>query len=381
MRDAVIVEALRSPMGKKKGSLRDTRPDDLLAEVINALLARTGLDPRLVDDLLVGCVTQIGEQGLNVGRLAGLISDLPAEVPAVSLNRMCGSGLQALNWAAQGIMSGMQDVVLAAGTESMTRVPIGSDGGPLSPKVEDKYRMVHQGISAEMIAQRWSLTREELDAFAYESHMKALKGQREGAFGREIVPVRGVNGEGKEFLFARDETIRPETTPEKLAALPPAFQEGGVITAGNSSQITDGAAAMLVMSRDKAEELGFKPRARFASGALVGVDPTIMLTGPIPATRKVLARARMKVEDIDIFEINEAFAPVVLAWLKELAPDPRKVNPLGGAIALGHPLGCTGVRLATTLLHELEDREERFGLVSLCIGWGLGIATILERLP
>ncbi len=381
MQDAVIVEALRSPMGRKNGSLRETRPDDLLADVINSLLGRTGLDPRHIDDLLVGCVTQTGEQGLNVGRLAGLISDLPVEVPAASLNRMCGSGLQALNWAAQGIMSGIHDVIIAAGTESMSRVPIGSDGGALSQRVTAKYDMVHQGISAEMIAEKWHLSREELDAFSYESHMKAVKGQKEGAFEREIVPVKGVTKGGEEFLFAGDETPRPATTREKLASLPPAFKEGGLITAGNSSQITDGAAALLVMSGEKAKRLGLKPRARFLTCALAGVDPTIMLTGPIPATQKVLLKANLKVQDIDIFEINEAFAPVVLAWMKELAPEPAKVNPLGGAIALGHPLGCTGARLVTTLLHELEDTGGRLGLVSMCIGWGLGIATVIERLP
>jgi acetyl-CoA acyltransferase len=381
LREAVIVEAVRSPMGRKKGSLRETSPADLLAEVLDALLKRTGIDAALIDDLLVGCVTQIGEQGSNVGRLAGLTSDLPMEVPAVSLNRMCGSGLQALNWAAQGIMSGMHDIIIAAGTESMTRVPIGTDGGPFSERLLAKYDMVHQGISAEMIADKWQISREKLDQFSCESHRKAAEAQREKRFAREVVPVKGVNREGEAYSFSEDETIRPDTTVERLAALPPVFKEGGVVTAGNSSQITDGAAALLVMSREMAVKLGYRPRARVVTCSLAGVDPTIMLTGPIPATKKLLARTGLKVQDIDIFEINEAFASVVLAWLQELQPDEKRVNPLGGAIALGHPLGCTGARLATTLLHQLEDTGGRYGLISMCIGWGLGIATLLERLP
>ncbi len=381
MREAVIVEAVRSPMGRKKGSLRETSPTDLLAEVLDALLKRTGIDPGLIDDLIVGCVTQIGEQGSNVGRLAGLTSNLPQEVPAVSLNRMCGSGLQALNWAAQGIMSGMHDIIIAAGTESMTRVPIGTDGGPFSERLLGKYDMVHQGVSAEMIAKKWQISRTKLDEFSCESHQKASKAQQEKRFAREIVPVNGVNGEGAACSFVEDETIRPATTVKRLAALPPAFKEGGMITAGNSSQITDGAAALLVMSRGMAIKLGYRPRARVVNCSLAGVDPTIMLTGPIPATKKLLAKTGLRVKDIDIFEINEAFASVALAWLQELQPDEKRVNPWGGAIALGHPLGCTGARLATTLLHELEDTGGRYGLISMCIGWGLGIATLLERLP
>lgn len=381
MQDAVIVEAVRSPMGRRKGSLREKRPDDLAAEIINGLLERVPIDPLLVEDLIMGCVTQIGEQGYNVGRIAGLISNLPKEVPAVSLNRMCGSGLQAFNWAAQGIISGMHEVIIAAGTEGMTRVPMGSDGGSFSNQLLAKYNLVPQGLSAEMVAEKWQTPKDKLDLFSYESHMKALKAQKEGKFKREIIPVQGITKEGEKYTFTEDETPRAGTTVEKIAVLPLAFKQDGVITAGNSSQITDGAAAIMVMSAEKAAALGLKARARFISCALAGVDPVIMLTGPIPATQKVLHKTGLTVDDIDIFEINEAFAPVVLAWAEELGADMQKVNPVGGAIALGHPLGCTGARLVTTLLHELEDTGGRYGLISMCIGWGLGIATIIERLP
>lgn len=381
MQDAVIVEAVRSPMGRRKGSLREKRPDDLAAEVINGLLERVSIDPLLVEDLIMGCVTQIGEQGYNVGRIAGLISNLPKEVPAVCLNRMCGSGLQAFNWAAQGIMSGMHEVIIAAGTESMTRVPMGSDGGSFSNQLLTKYNLVPQGLSAEMIAEEWQIPKDKLDLFSYESHLKALKAQKEGRFKREIIPVQGITKEGEKYTFTEDETPRAGTTLEKIAALPLAFKQDGVIAAGNSSQITDGAAAVMVMSADKAAALGLKARARFVSCALAGVDPVIMLTGPIPATQKVLQKTGLTIDDIDIFEINEAFAPVVLAWAEELGVDIEKVNPVGGAIALGHPLGCTGARLVATLLHELEDTGGRYGLISMCIGWGIGIATIIERLP
>ncbi len=381
MREAVIVEAVRSPMGRRNGSLRGMRPDDLAAAVINALLDRTGINPYLVEDLIMGCVTQVGEQGYNVARTAGLISRLPLETAAVSLNRMCGSGLQAFNFAAQGIIAGMHDCVLAAGVESMTRVPMGSDGSTFSEQLTGKYNIVMQGFSAELIAEKWGIPREELDLFSYHSHRKAVEAARAGRFRRETVPVEGLDKEGNKFIFDADETPRPDTTPEKLAALQPAFKQDGVITAGNSSQISDGAAAVLVMSREKAEEAGLKPRARFVSSAVAGVDPTLMLTGPIPTTRLALKKAGLTMADIDIFEINEAFAPVVLAWARELEPDMAKVNPVGGAIALGHPLGCSGARLLATLLHQLEDTGGRFGLISMCIGWGIGIATIIERLP
>jgi len=381
LREAVIVGAVRSPMGRRNGSLRGTRPDDLVADVINALLDKTGIDPYLIEDLIMGCVTQIGEQGYNVARTAGLISRLPLEVPAVVLNRMCGSGLQAFNFAAQGIMSGMHDCVLAAGVESMTRVLMGSDGSTFSDRLTGKYNLVMQGFSAELIAEKWGISREELDLFSCHSHRKAAEARQAGRFRREIVPVQGLDKEGNSFVFSEDETPRPDTTPEKLAALPTAFKPDGVITAGNASQISDGAAAVLVMSREKAQEAGLKPRARFVCSAVAGVDPTLMLTGPIPTTRKALEKARLTMADIDIFEINEAFAPVVLAWAKELEPDMVKVNPVGGAIALGHPLGCSGARLPATTLHQLEDTGGRYGLISMCIGWGIGIATIIERLP
>ncbi|MBS4021017.1 MAG: thiolase family protein [Dethiobacter sp.] len=382
MNEAVIIEAVRSPMGRRKGSLRDTRPDDLAAEVIDALLERTGIDPHIVEDLIMGCVTQVGEQGFNVARTSGLISRLPLDVAAVCLNRMCGSGLQAFNFAAQGIMSGMHDCIISAGVESMTRVPMGSDGSAFSEQLMSKYDIVMQGTSAELIAAKWGLSRQELDLFSYQSHQKAAKAREEGRFRRETVPVRGVNQAGERYLFAEDETIRPDTTLEKMASLPPAFKPDGVITAGNSSQISDGAAAVLVMSAQRAKESGLKPRARFVSSAVAGVDPTLMLTGPIPTTRKALAKAGLTMDDIDIFEVNEAFAPVVLAWAKELElSDMSRVNPVGGAISLGHPLGCSGTRLIATLLHQLEDTGGRYGLITMCIGWGIGIATVIERLP
>ncbi|GCE47300.1 acetyl-CoA acyltransferase [Thermosporothrix hazakensis] len=383
-REAVIVAALRTPIGKRNGSLKDWHPVDLLAHVLSALIERTNLDPTLVDDVIVGCVDQVGEQALNIGRNAVLAAGFPESVPATTVDRQCGSGQQAVHFAAQGIISGAYDVAIAAGVESMTRVPMGSTyehgpGQPFGPRMSARYTegLVHQGISAELIAEKWELSRAELDAFSLESHRRAAQATAEGRFRSQIIPVplqeTGV-------LMERDEGIRTDTSLEKLAALQPAFRSAGRITAGNSSQISDGACALLLMERGVAERLGLKPRARFVSFALAGADPVFMLTAPIPATRKVLTKARMTLEQIDLFEINEAFASVVLAWQHELGVDQAKVNVNGGAIALGHPLGASGARLTTALLCELERTGLRYGLQTICEGGGMANALILERL-
>jgi acetyl-CoA acetyltransferase family protein len=367
-KEALILDALRTPVGRRDGALRQWRPDDLAAEVLRALVRRNEVNPALLDDVVLGCVTQVQEQGINIARNAALAAGFPVAVPGTTVNRLCASGLQAFNFASQAILSGQMELAIGGGTESMTRVPMGSDAGPLSPRLIERFDVVSQGISAEFIAEKWQLPRRTLDEFSYESHQKALR----APFEREILPVDGV---------LVDEGPRKDTSLEKMGALKPAFKEGGVITAGNSSQISDGAAAILVASPEMAQKLGKKPRARFVASAVAGVDPTIMLTGPIPATQKVLRLAGLKVKDIDLFECNEAFAPVVLAWMKETGVPPEKVNVNGGAIALGHPLGSTGARLLTTLLYELERRGLRRGLVTLCIGMGQGAATIIERLP
>ncbi len=366
-------------MGRKGGALSHVRPDELAGLVLAELIARNGLDPLMVDDVIMGCVTQIGEQGYNVGRMACLAAGLPVEVPGLSLNRMCGSGQQAVNFACMAVMSGQADIVIGAGVESMSRVAMGSDGGDLSPKVTDRFLIIPQGLSAELVAERWNLGREELDAFSYESHRRAIRAIDAGLFQEEIVPVPVTLPDGSEVVVSEDETPRRDTSPEKMASLEPCFKDGGVVTAGNSSQISDGAAAVLVMSRERARELGLRPRARFVASALSGVDPTIMLTGPIPATRKILDKAGLALEDMDVIEVNEAFASVVLAWGRELEPDWSRVNPNGGSIALGHPLGTTGARLIGSTVRELERRGGRYALITMCIGFGMGIATILER--
>lgn len=378
-RDAVIVDAVRTPLGRKKGLLSRTRPDEMAAHVLSSIVEKNGIKPDWVEDVKMGCVTQIDEQGFNIGRMAALIAGFPVEVCGVSSNRMCGSSLETLNQAAHEIMAGMGDLFIAAGVESMSRVPMGSDGGNFSSKLTDRYMIVPQGFSAEMIASRWGFTREELDRFSYESHQKALRAQREGWFDREIVPIDVVTEEGETVRMEKDETPRADTSLEKMAQLQPSFQADGVVTAGNSSQISDGAAAVLVASRKKAEELGLRPRARIVATATAGVDPTIMLTGVIPCTEKVLKKAGLTKDDIDLFEVNEAFASVVLAWQKETQVPWEKVNVNGGAIALGHPLGASGARITATLLHELERREARYGLMTMCIGFGMAIATVIER--
>jgi len=381
MNNAVIVGAVRTAVGKRNGRLSGVRPDDLLAFTLRELVARTGVDPNEVEDVIVGCVDQVGEQGFNIARNAALIAGLPLDVCGVTLDRMCGSGQQAANFAAMGVMAGQYEVVIAGGVEHMTRVPMGSNGqgpgeGPISPQLSDRYHIVPQGLSAELIAEKWGLKRQELDEFSAESHEKAGRAIAEGRFKREVVPVPVPDG----GVFDTDEGVRVPVNREKMASLAPPFKPDGVVTAGNSSQISDGAAALLLMSEAKARTLGLTPRARVVATALAGVDPTIMLTGPIPATQRVLRKAGMTLDQMDLIEINEAFASVVLAWERELHPDMSRVNVNGGAIALGHPLGCTGAKLTTTLLHELERRGGRYGLQTMCIGFGQGIATIIERL-
>ncbi len=381
MHNAVIVGAVRTAVGRKNGKLAGVRPDDLLADTLKALVARTKIDPNEVEDVVMGCVDQVGEQGLNIARNAALIAGFPLDVCGTTLDRMCGSGQQAANFAAMGVMSGQYECVIAGGVENMSRVPMGSNGmgpgdGPLSPRLQALYNIVPQGLSAEMIAEQWGIKREELDEFAAGSHERAGRAIAEGRFKREIVPITLADGS----VFEVDEGVRVPVNREKMAALAPSFKPDGVVTAANSSQISDGASALLIMSEARAKALGLTPRARIVATSLAGVDPTIMLTGPIPATQRVLKKAGMKLDQIDLFEINEAFASVVLAWERELHPDMSRVNVNGGAIALGHPLGCSGGKLMTTLLHELERTKKRYGLQTMCIGFGQGIGTIIERL-
>jgi acetyl-CoA acyltransferase len=397
MAEAVIVDAIRSPMGKRNGKLSGWHPADLAGEVLNALVERNGVDPALVEDVIMGCVMQVGAQSLNIGRNAVLAAGWPESVPATTVDRQCGSSQQSAHFAAQGVIAGAYDIVVAAGVEVMSMVPMGSSmmtpntGAPFGPEVMARYQekggLVPQGISAELIAEKWDLSREHLDAFGARSQQFAARATDEGRFERELLslqakPVDKETGSliRTDEILSTDEGIRRDTTVETLANLKPAFKPDGVVTAGNSSQITDGASAVLIMSEAKANELGLTPRARFHAFALAGVDPILMLTGPIPATESVLARGGLGIDDIDLFEINEAFASVVLAWEKEHHPDMDKVNVNGGAVALGHPLGCSGARLMTTLLHELERTGGRYGLQTMCEGGGLANATIIERL-
>lgn len=379
MTDAVIVEAVRTPLARRDGALKDVRPDDLAGLVLAELVRRSGVEPKLIEDVIVGCVTQIEEQGWNVARLATLIAGFPVEVPATTVNRMCGSGQQSVHFASQAILAGDMDCVVAGGVESMSRVKMGSDGKDFSARLRSRFEPVWQGTSAEMMAAKFDLTREALDSFSLESHHRALRALAERRFEREIVPIE-VGSNGARVSFAVDEGPRTDTSMEKLSALKTVFKENGTITAGNSSQISDGASAVLLMSSEQARKLGLKPRARIVSRVVVGSDPILMLDGVIPATRKALSRAGLSVREIDVFEINEAFASVVLAWAKEIGPAMENVNPNGGAIALGHPLGASGSRLLTTMLHELERRNGRFGLQTMCIGHGMATATIIERL-
>ncbi len=395
MANAVIIDAVRTAGGKRNGKLSGWHPVDLLSEVLITLAQRSDLDPAVVDDVICGCVMQVGDQGVNVGRNAVLAAGWPESVPATSIDRQCGSSQQAAHFAAQGVMAGAYDVVVAAGVEVMTTTPMGASmipgSFPFGPRVMERYApvggLVPQGISAELIADKWGLSRDDLDAFGAQSQQRAERAAAEGRFDHEIVGVAGRmkdretgNVVDLDEVVGRDEGIRPGTTVETLAKLKPAFKPDGKVTAGNSSQITDGASAALIMSEERASQLGLRPRARFHTFALAGVDPVTMLTGPIPATVKVLERAKLGIDDIDAFEVNEAFASVVLAWEKELHPDMAKVNPNGGAIALGHPLGCSGTKLLATLLNELERTGGRYGLQTMCEGGGMANATIIERL-
>ncbi len=387
MVDAVIVDAVRTPVGRRNGKLRDWHPVDLAAQTLQALIDRTGIDPAIVDDVVMGCVMQVGEQAANIARSAVLAAGWPDSVPGTTIDRQCGSSQQAAHFAAQGVMAGAYDVVVAAGVEVMTRVPMGASfmdgkfGFPFGPSLGARFAsaggLVPQGISAELIADAWNISREAMDEFAVRSQANAARAIRQGRFEREILPVRDADGK----VMTNDEGPR-DTTSVSLARLKPAFrafEEGGRVTAGNSSQIADGAAAVLIMSAEKATQLGLTPRARFVDFALAGADPRLMLTAAIPATRKVLARSGLDIDQIDVFEVNEAFASVVLAWQNDLRPDPNRVNVNGGAIALGHPLGCSGARLMTTLLNELERSGGRYGLQAMAEGGGLANATILER--
>ena len=380
MTDAVIVDAVRTPIGKRGGALKDIRPDDLAAYVLRSITERTGIKPALVDDVILGCVTQTDEQGTNIARIAALLAGFPDTVPGTSVNRQCGSGQQAVNFGAMEVLTGTSDIVIAGGVESMSRVPMGADMGTLNDKLLAKYEVVPQGISADLIADKYGITREQMDEFSLWSHRKAVKAIDEGRFKNEIVPVAVLDEAGSKRLFDTDEHPRRNTTLEKLASLPAAFRADGRITAGNSSGINDGAAAVLVTTDEKADELGLEPRARIVAMAQVGVDPVLMLEGPIPASKKVLKKAGFEIDDIALWEINEAFASIPLMTIKTLGIDPGRVNVNGGAIALGHPLGATGARLITTLLNELEKRKARYGLSTLCIGFGQGIATVIERL-
>ncbi|MFJ8194006.1 thiolase family protein [Streptomyces sp. NPDC096094] len=373
-REAVIVGAVRTAVGKRGGGLADVHPADLSAAVLRALAERTGIDPEVVDDVVWGCVSQIGDQSSNIARYSVLAAGWPESVPGTTVNRACGSSQQALDFAVQAVLSGQQEVVVAGGVEVMSRVPLGAakaDGTPYGPRALDRYRgfSFNQGISAELIARKWGFSREDLDAYAALSHERAAAAQDAGAFAPEIVPVAGTDA---------DEGIRRGTSVDTLAKLKPSFQEDGVIHAGNASQISDGAAALLVTTADKARELGLAPLIRYRAGAVVGSDPVLMLTGPVPATEKVLRRANLAVQDIGVFEVNEAFAPIPLAWLTETGADVERLNPLGGAIALGHPLGASGAVLMTRMIHHMRAHGIRYGLQTMCEGGGTANATVVE---
>ena len=383
-REVVIVEAVRTPVGRgheEKGYYKDVHPSTLLARTYSELIDRSGIEAAEVEDVITGCVQQFGEQALNIGRNAWLEAGLPIETPATTVDRQCGSAQQAVNFAAAQIGAGVLDVAVGSGVEHMGHISFadsmavqGEHGFAFSPQILEKYNLIPQGLSAEMIADQWEIPRSELDELAVRSHQLAAQATEEGRFEREMVPFQ-VNGD----THMTDQGIRPDTNIEVLSNLKPAFKEDGKITAANSSQVSDGAAAVLLMERGKAEALGLKPRARIVDQTTVGVDPVIMLTGPIPATQKLLERNSMSIDDIDLVEINEAFAPVVAAWQRELNPDMDRVNVNGGAMAIGHPLGSTGARLITTLLHELERSDKEIGLVTMCCGGGLGTGTLIQR--
>jgi 3-oxoadipyl-CoA thiolase len=400
MRDAVIIEAVRTPIGKYAGILRDLRPDDLLAHVIAKLVERTRVPVEAIEDVYAGCANQAGEDNRNVARMAALLAGLPIDIPGATVNRLCGSGLEAVNDAARAIQTDSGDVFIAGGVESMTRSPFvmlkATEGFPrgaitmadttigwrfTNPKLAAMFPPESMGETAENVAERYRITREEQDAFALRSHQRAVTAIAAGRFKDEIVPVPVPQKKGDPVVVDTDEGPRPDTTLEKLAKLKPAFREGGTVTAGNASQVNDGAAAVLLMSREKAEELGFRPVARILATAVAGVHPSYMGIGPVPATQKALRRAALRLEQIDLIELNEAFAAQSLACVRDLGIDQERCNVNGGATALGHPLGCSGARILTTLLHEMRRRQVRYGLATMCIGVGQGIATIVERLP
>ena len=379
MRETVIVEAVRTPVGKRNGGLSTMHAADLSAVVLHELVDRTGIDPAVVDDVVWGCVSQVGDQSSNIGRYSVLAAGWPETIPGTTVNRACGSSQQALDFAVQAVMSGQQDVVVAGGVEVMSRVPLGAaraSGMPYGPKVLERYGnfSFNQGLSAEMIAQKWGFSRTQLDDYSAQSHERAATAQDAGAFEIQIVPVFPDTA----TVVAADEGVRRGTSVEKLAALKPAFVDDGVIHAGNSSQISDGAAALLVTTADKAFELDLTPIVRYRAGAVTGADPVLMLTGPIPATEKVLRKAGVSLADVGVFEVNEAFAPVPLAWLAETGADLDRLNPLGGAIALGHPLGASGAVLMTRMIHHMRDNGIRYGLQTMCEGGGTANATIVE---
>jgi acetyl-CoA acyltransferase len=378
--EAFIVDAVRSPIGKRNGTLASLRADELAGQVLKALVERNGLDPAEVEDVQMGCVSQVGEQGWNIGRMAPLVAGWPESVPGATVDRQCGSSMQCNFNAAAAVRSGQLDVVVSAGVESMSRVPMGSSGGDLSPELLERWELVPQGISAELIADQWGLSREELDAYSYESHRRALAAIEEGRFEREVVPVE-VSNPHTGVLFGVDETPRADTSPEALASLKPAFLPDGKVTAGNSSQICDGAAAVLVASEAACSRLGLEPRARFVAFGLAGVDPRLMLHGNPQACERALARAGLSWDDIAVIEVNEAFASVALQFMRDAGLEERwaDVNPNGGGISLGHPLGATGARITATLLNELERRDERYGVATMCIGFGQAIAAVIER--
>lgn len=376
MSEVVIIEAVRTPVGRRKGALSSIRPDELLALTLRELVDRAKIDPAEVEDVIAGCVTQVSEQANNVARLATLIAEFPIHVPGVTLDRQCGSSQQAVHFGSQAIASGDMDVVIACGVESMSRVPMFSNVQETknSEQLTKRHEIIHQGVSAERIADKWGFSREQLDQFALQSHKKALQAMKQGHFDRELVPIQRA-----EANLSADEGPRENSSLEKLATLESPFISNGKVTAGNASQMSDGAAALLLMSKEKAEKLGYKPRFRIVARSVIGSDPTLMLTGPVAATEQVLKKANMELEDIDLFEVNEAFASVPLHWLQETGADPNKLNVNGGAIALGHPLGATGARIITTLIHELERQEKKYGLVAICEGFGMANATIIER--
>ncbi|KHE70821.1 thiolase family protein [Halobacillus sp. BBL2006] len=382
MKEVVIVEAVRTPVGKRNGLLSRMRPDELLSLVLKELISRSSIDANEVEDVIAGCVTQVGEQANDVARMAALIAGFPIEVPGVTIDRQCGSSQQAIHFASQAIACGDMDVVIAGGVESMSRVPMFSNmkGTSYSERLSEQYEMINQGLSAERIAEKWELTKHDLDDYAVKSHERALVAIKEGRFEKETMPIHVTDENGDPVTMRLDEGPRPGTTLEVLSQLKPAFQKDGLITAGNASQMSDGASAVLLMSREKAESLGLQPRFRIVARSVVGSDPTLMLTGPVAATYKSLQKAGLGMGEIDLFEVNEAFAPVPLFWMKETGVDHSKLNVNGGAIALGHPLGATGAKLMITLMHELERTGKRYGLQAVCEGLGMANATVIERL-